>query len=69
MNNQRRKPNDHIKLLEEQVAYLTKERQILLGAMETAGNLSNFQVSVNKMDDPLADSQNNRIQGANVHPL
>jgi hypothetical protein len=53
MNNQRKNTEDHVKLLEEQVAYLTKERQILLSAMEMAGNLSNFQVSVNKMDDPL----------------
>jgi PAS domain S-box-containing protein len=53
MNNQRKKIENQIKALEEQVAYLTKERLILLGAMEMAGNLSNFQVSVNKMDDPL----------------
>jgi PAS domain S-box-containing protein len=53
MNNPGKKPKEQIKALEEQVAYLTKERQILLGAMEMAGNLSNFQVSVNKMDDPL----------------
>ncbi len=52
MSNQRKKLEEQIKTLEEQVAYLTKERQILLGAMEMAGNLSNFQVSVNKMDDP-----------------
>ena len=53
MNKQRKKIENQIKALEEQVAYLTKERLILLGAMEMAGNLSNFQVSVNKMDDPL----------------
>jgi PAS domain S-box-containing protein len=46
-------PN-RMKFLEEQVAHLTKERQTLLSATEMAGNLSNFQVSVNKMDDPLA---------------
>jgi PAS domain S-box-containing protein len=53
MNNPGNKTESQIKALEEQVDYLTKERQILLGAMEMAGNLSNFQVSVNKMDDPL----------------
>jgi PAS domain S-box-containing protein len=53
MNNRRKNTRDHIRLLEEQVAYLNKERQILLSAMEIAGNLSNFQVSVNKMEDPL----------------
>jgi PAS domain S-box-containing protein len=53
MNKLDTKTEEHIRVLEEQVTYLTKERQILLGAMEMAGNLSNFQVSVNKMDDPM----------------
>ena len=53
MNKRRKKTENQINALEEQVVYLTKERQILLGAMEMAGNLSNFQVSVNKMDNPL----------------
>jgi PAS domain S-box-containing protein len=43
-----------IKELEEQVVRLNRERQVLLSAMETAGNLSNFQMSTNKMQDAAA---------------
>jgi PAS domain S-box-containing protein len=50
----RENDTDRIRILEEQVDHLNKERHILLSAMETAGNLSNFQISANKMDDPAA---------------
>ena len=45
---------DRVRFLEEQVDYLNKERETLLSAMEMAGNLSNFQTSLNKIEDPFA---------------
>ncbi len=44
---------ERIRLLEEQVEYLDKEKRAVLEAIELAANLGNFQTSLNKIDDPL----------------
>lgn len=54
MKEHREDDTNRIKVLEEQIDHLTKERQVLLSAVEMAGNLSNFQMSANKMEDPVA---------------
>ncbi len=52
MNKSRQDKTEQIKLLEEQVAYLNKEKQALFNALEMAVNLSNFQTSLNKIENP-----------------
>ena len=44
---------ERIRLLEEQVEYLNKEKRAILEAIELAANLGNFHTSLNKIDDPL----------------
>lgn len=44
---------ERIRLLEEQVEYLDKEKRAVLEAIELAANLGNFHTSLNKIDDPL----------------
>jgi len=45
--------DERIRILEEQVEYLDKEKRAVLEAIEQAANLGNFQTSLNKIDDPL----------------
>lgn len=43
---------ERIRLLEEKVEYLQKERNRILEAIELAGNLSNYHISLNRLQDP-----------------
>jgi diguanylate cyclase (GGDEF)-like protein/PAS domain S-box-containing protein len=43
---------ERIAFLEEQVAYLTAEKQAALSALETARALGAFETSLNRLDDP-----------------
>jgi len=42
-----------IRVLEEQIETLKKEKRTILEAIELAANLGNFRISLNKIDDPL----------------
>ncbi len=42
-----------IRVLEEQVAHLQREKHAMLDAIECAADLSNFQTSLNKIEDPI----------------
>ncbi len=43
---------ERIRELEQEIEYLNKEKRAVLEAIEFAGNLSNFQTSLNKIDNP-----------------
>jgi PAS domain S-box-containing protein len=44
--------NDRIRNFEEQIDHLNREKRAMLDAIEMVANLSNFRVSLNKIDDP-----------------
>lgn len=44
---------ERIRILEEKVEYLEKEKHLMLEAINLAADLSNFQTSLNKIDNPL----------------
>jgi PAS domain S-box-containing protein len=44
---------DRIRYLEEQVEHLTREKRAVMDAIDLTANLSNFQISLNKIESPL----------------
>ncbi|MCP5054502.1 MAG: PAS domain S-box protein [bacterium] len=44
---------ERIRLLEQQVEHLNREKRAMLDAIDLAANLSNFRTSLNKIEDPL----------------